>query len=96
MAAQLRIYDIRAGFMDEWVDLFMSQIVPPRRQYGFEILGPWVSAETNQFVWIARYDGPLGWDEAVDRYYHSPERSSIEFDPKDYIESMDVRTLADV
>lgn len=95
MAAQLRIYDIKDGLMDEWVRMFADHIVPPRRQYGFEILGPWVSSEGTQFIWIASYQGPLEWDEAVDRYYHSPERSSIAFDPSDYIESMDVRTLTE-
>lgn len=96
MASQLRIYDIRPGLMDEFVAEFQRKIAPPRLQYDFQIDGPWVTADRTQFVWIVSYTGPLDWQAAVDRYYHSPERSSIDFNPDDYIESMDVRMLYSV
>ena len=93
MPAQLRIYDIAEGRMDEFVREFLDKVVPPRRQYGFEVIGPWIHEDRNQFVWITTYDGPLEWQDAVDRYYHSPERSSIDFEPRDYITAMDTRML---
>lgn len=93
MPAQLRIYDIRPGLLDDWVARFHAEIVPPRRAYGFEVLGPWINREDSQFVWIVSYEGELGWEEAVDRYYKSPERQAISFDPMDYITNMDTRML---
>lgn len=79
--------------MDAFVQEFHTKILPSRRKYDFAILGPWVTTDNLQFVWIATYDGALEWEEAVDRYYHSPERSQLEFDPDEFIESMDVRML---
>lgn len=94
--AQLRIYTIGDGLMDEWVERFNAEIVPPRRTYGFDVVGTWVNEAANQFIWIVSYDGDLDWDAAVDRYYGSPERGSITFDPMDYIVEMDTRLLVDV
>ena len=93
MQAQLRIYDIKDGLMDEFINEFQTKIVPPRQQYGFDIVGSWIVPDRNQFVWVVTYDGDLEWQAAVDRYYHSPERSSADFDPDQYIEAMDVRML---
>lgn len=93
MPSQLRIYDIRPDLMDEFIDEFTAKVAPPRLQYDFRIEGPWITAERDQFVWIVSYDGPLSWQDAVDRYYHSPERSGIDFNPDDYITSMDIRML---
>lgn len=93
MPAQLRIYDIKPGKMDAFIGEFREKIAPSRRRHGFEILGPWVAPERNQFVWIASYEGPLNWEDAVERYYHSPERSSLDFDADDYIDSMNLRML---
>ena len=95
MTAQLRIYTIKDGLLDEWVEKFHEEIVPPRLQYDFEVVGAWTHADQNQFVWIVAYNGPLGFQQAVDRYYESPERSSISFDPDNYIDHMDVRLLED-
>ena len=93
MTAQLRIYDIRPGMMDEFAALVAEHVFPAREQYGFRVLGPWITKEANQYVWIVSYEGELPWDEAVDVYYNSPVRSSIPFDPKDYIESADLRLI---
>ncbi len=93
MQAQLRIYEIRSGLIDEFVHEFQTKIVPAREQYDFEVVGSWIVRDRNQFVWIVSYHGDLEWRAAVDRYYHSPERSGADFDPDEYIEAMDVRML---
>ncbi len=69
MPAELRIYQIAAGLMEEFVSLFDDEVAPARRANGFEVIGPWIQEDENQFVWIAGYDGELSWDEAVQRYY---------------------------
>ncbi len=93
MTAQLRIYHIKPGLMDEFARLVAEHVFPARRQHGFEVLGPWVVPAEHQYVWVVTYDGPLSWDEAVERYYQSPERSGIGFDPDEYIESADLRLM---
>lgn len=42
MEQQLRIYQVKKGRMDEWVEMWRSQVLPLRRHYGFTVTGPWV------------------------------------------------------
>ncbi len=93
MPAELRIYHIAAGRMKEFVSLFHDEVAPARRANGFEVIGPWIHEGESQFVWIAGYDGELSWDEAVRRYYDSPERRGLTRDPLDLIESVETRML---
>lgn len=93
MTAQLRIYNIKPGRMDEFAQMVDEHVIPPRLQYGFDVLGKWTVPENNQYVWIVSYNGPLSWDEAVERYYNSPERSNIGFDPDEFIEGADLRLM---
>jgi hypothetical protein len=92
---QLRIYDITPGRMDEFVALFW-RVAEIRRLLGFEVLGPWINEETNQFVWIVGYDGPGTFEEATQAYYDSPERASISPSPAEFLETVDTRMLTAV
>ncbi|MGW4149298.1 hypothetical protein [Streptomyces albogriseolus] len=49
---QLRIYTVRDGLLDEWVERWRSDVVPLRRKWGFEIGEAWADRERNQFVWL--------------------------------------------
>ena len=89
---QLRIYTIEPGRMDEFVAVF-AEVARLRRDAGFEVIGPWIVADADQFVWIAGYDGPDDWDIAGRRYYESPERAALEPDPGSFIVSSDVRMM---
>lgn len=89
---QLRVYKIRSDLMEEFTERFLAQIVPARRAHAFEVLGPWTTSD-EEFVWMAHYEGDLDWDDAVAAYYDSPERRAIDFDPMDYIESIETKLL---
>ncbi len=92
---ELRMYKIRAGVLAEFTERFQDQIAPARRAHGFEVLGPWTTAD-DEFVWMARYDGQRSWNDAVAAYYDSPERRQIDFDPMDYIESIETKLLTSI
>ena len=93
MPAELRVYEIASGHMDEFQELFRSEITPAREACGFEVIGPWIREAENEFVWIAGYDGPLSWDEAVQSYYDSPGRAGVSKDPMTMIESVTTTIL---
>lgn len=93
MPAELRIYDIKPGRMAEFLELFDAEVAPARIAYGFDVIGPWIDEDMNQFVWIASYDGASPWDEAEQRYRDSPERSNLSRDPMELIDSVDARML---
>ena len=55
-AAQLRIYTINKGAMDEWLALFHGQLVHHVAEAGMHISSSWVNVEKSQFIWIRTYD----------------------------------------
>jgi hypothetical protein len=78
MAYQLRDYTVKAGAMDEWLAEWARVVHPLRRQFGFEVVGAWVSRDENRFVWIIGHSDFEARDRA---YYESPERSGLDPDP---------------
>ena len=58
VAMQLRIYTVKPGAMEAWVDEWQQQVAPLRRRFGFTILGPWIIETEDRFVWILGFDGP--------------------------------------
>jgi hypothetical protein len=89
MKHQLRMYVIKPGEMNDWVDEWNTQLVPLRRRYGFEVLGAWKTDGDDRFVWILHYSGPKSWAEAEADYYGSPERKAISPDPARHIASQE-------
>jgi hypothetical protein len=89
---QLRIYTIADGKMDEFL-ASMGPVLELRRQHGFDVRGPWIIPEAGQYVWIAGYGGPEGFEAAVERYYHAPERQSLDPEPGDLLVDSDVRMM---
>ena len=80
MEYQLRIYTVRAGEMEDWLDEWHRHVLPLRRRFGFEVVGPWVIDGEDRFVWILGFGGE-DWAAADAAYYKSEERRSIVPDP---------------
>ena len=70
-----------------WLEEWARQIRALRERLGFTVVGAWTVAETNRFIWIIRYQGPLTWKEAEAAYYGSPERIRLDPDPARHIET---------
>jgi hypothetical protein len=83
----LRIYTIRPGELDEWLEEWRGHVVTLRRAHGFDVLGAWVSEgdEAATFTWLLGYDGPGDIETADLAYYESPERAALEPDPARHI-----------
>jgi len=88
---QLRIYTIRDGALDAWIEEWSAHVAPLRRALGFRILGPW--ADDEAFVWLLGYDGADGFAAADARYYESPQRRSLKPDPARHIARAEHRML---
>jgi NIPSNAP len=84
MARQLRMYTVKPGEMSAFCEEWGEQILPLRLQSGFQVMGPWVIDETNQFVWILEHEGDF--DLADSRYYESPERKKLNPDPARHLD----------
>jgi hypothetical protein len=86
MTTQIRVYRLQPGALEEFEREWREKVVPLRRQFGFEVVGAWASADGETFVWIIRHDGDFTDFTAADRaYYLSPERAALDPDPARHI-----------
>jgi hypothetical protein len=85
VTTQLRVYTIREGRLDEWIRLWREQIVPLRRERGFEIEGSWVDPNRREHIWLISHPGPESFEEANAVYWASPERQALGIDPKNFL-----------
>lgn len=53
---ELRRYNVNEGKLDQWVDFMDSTLIPFQRSCGMVIVGSWAVPETNQYVWIRRFE----------------------------------------
>jgi hypothetical protein len=67
--------------MEDWLAEWSAHVLPLRRAFGFDVIGPWVNDDESLFVWILGYDGEAGWAAADAAYYDSAERKSLAPDP---------------
>lgn len=91
MDHQLRIYKVEDGRLDDFLTLWREHVVPARAAYGFVVVGSFVNREEHEFAWIVRVDGDFAAADA--RYYESPERAALPWDPKEVLTSVELRML---
>lgn len=96
MTAQLRIYDLKPGALEEFAAKVDAELLPIRLDHGFRREGPWMVEGADQYVWIVHYDGDGTFEEAEERYYADPRRGEMSFDPMDYITKVDARMLTPI
>jgi ribosomal protein S10 len=90
MQSQLRIYSIKQGLLDEFVEFWRAEIVPLRRRFGFEVAGAWAEPETRTFAWVLRHPD---FERAAADYYDSPDRRELSRDPGEFIDSSELRMM---
>ncbi len=79
MQYQLRLYTVRHGELDEFVAEWAAAVLPLRRKFGFDVIGPWVHEDEDLFIWILSYDGDFESADAA--YYDSEERKALTPNP---------------
>jgi hypothetical protein len=85
--SQLRMYRIAQGRLGEFVQQWLSGVVPLRRKMGFTIDGAWIARREDRFVWIVSYEGDEETFQAKNaEYYDSPERKALDPNPAELIE----------
>lgn len=83
METQVRVYRVRPGELDAFVEEWRDQVAPLRQRFGFEVVAAWASTVDDTFVWVISHEGDFA---AADReYYMSPERAALDPDPARHI-----------
>src|SRR6266581_4414912 len=52
MIAEVRIYTMNRGKLDDFVKLWNEKLAPIHAKYGLKILGAWVNRPQNEFIWM--------------------------------------------
>lgn len=92
MPTEVRIYTMKPGKLDDFIEVFKNHIMPTSAAFGVRVLAAWRHDEKNEFVWVRSYD-----DQAtLERYSSSPERA--EFIPLSQacVDQMEVRVVEPV
>ncbi|MBJ6723373.1 NIPSNAP family protein [Geomesophilobacter sediminis] len=89
MREQLRIYTINKGQLQQFVAEWNEKLRPLREKLGFRVVAAWTVPETNQFVWVQRYEGDKSWEEQDKAYFASEERRVMQPDPGRLIARME-------
>jgi hypothetical protein len=96
MIAEVRIYTMNKGKLDEFVELWNGKLAPIHAQYGLKILGAWVNRPQNEFIWIRVFESEADRDAKTRQYMESPERRALGDAPQKLEAKIEVRTVEDV
>jgi hypothetical protein len=96
MIAEVRIYTLNKGKLDDFVKLWNEKLAPIHQKYGLKILGAWVNRPQNEFVWIRVFENEADRDEKTKTYMTSPERKALGDQPQQLEAKIEVRTVEDV
>ena len=58
----------------------------PARGSRLQLIGAWVDAQDDRFVWLLGFSGPDGFQAADDRYYASQKRRELQPEPSAFVE----------
>jgi hypothetical protein len=96
MIAEVRIYTMNRGKLDDFVKLWNEKLAPIHAMYELKILGAWVNRPQNEFVWIRVFDDEADRDAKTKLYMESPERRALGDAPQKLEAKIEVRTVEDV
>jgi quinol monooxygenase YgiN len=89
---EVRIYTMKPGKLDEFIEIFTNDIMPTSGAFGIRVHAGWRNDEANEFVWVRSYDDA----ETLERYSNSPERARYTPLTQACIETMVVRMVEPV
>jgi hypothetical protein len=94
MYAQLRIYTVNSGRMDDWVEWFNDKLRPIAELAGHTILGPWVNEAKTEFVWIRTYDSASDAEAKDGVFYGSREWKAVGPDAREFLAKIEVTIMS--
>ena len=93
MVDQMRTYTINKGMMESWQKLFETGIKPAHETLGIPVVGHWVNADHNQFIWVRRFADGIDVPSKEDEFRNSPGFKSVRAQPSSHLARMDVQNL---
>lgn len=89
MEYQVRVAKIEPGELERFIEERTATTARLRRRHGFTIVGAWVVADADEFIWILGYEGDRGFARADADFAASEDRRALDPDPARMIVSTD-------
>ena len=77
MKTQIRIYTIKDGELNTFLEEWNIKIKPLRINIGFKVTHAWIEKAKNKFVWMLTLENEDDWDKLESKYQYSEERKSM-------------------
>ncbi|HJO34470.1 MAG TPA: NIPSNAP family protein [Anaerolineales bacterium] len=71
--AQLRTYTINKGQLEDWLDVFHSEVVPRMENAGMKVESTWVNQDRSQFIWIRSFGDSYNDVETKEAVFYSSD-----------------------
>jgi quinol monooxygenase YgiN len=92
MTTQVRMYTVKDGMMDSWIEHFNAKIVPTSARFGVRVLAAYANREGNEFIWVRTFDS----EEALQAYEKSPDRAAYLDINKQHLAKTEFRNVESV
>ena len=70
MLLEIRIYKIRPGMRQKFIEFFENRTIAPKEECGMRILGQfWSVQDDNTFVWLRAFENAEDRDIRKERFY---------------------------
>lgn len=94
MVAQLRIYRIRDGLMDEWLQLFFGELLDCHALVDIPVTAAWRNpSDPAEFVWVREFEAVDTVEEQERAFFSTPRRKKLGDVRGTFVESLEVRVL---
>ena len=77
MLAQIRLYTINKGEMDNFLKHFQEEVIPWHASVGVQIIGTYVNRPQNEFIWVRSYADEADRDTKQKALSESPLRAAM-------------------
>ena len=93
MLAQIRLYTINRGEMDDFLKDFQEVVIPLHERVGLPILGTWVNRSQNEFIWVRGFEDPEDRERKLKAFQESPGMADVRSRVANKIAKMEVREV---
>ena len=77
MLAQIRIYTINKGEMDNFLKHFESELVALHKQASWPIVSTWVNRPQNEFIWVRTHTDATDLEAKTKAFMDAREANNV-------------------
>ena len=91
MLAQMRIYTINRGAMDDFLEHFKNETMPLHESIGWPIVATWINRPQNEFIWVRTHSDAQDLEAKVNAFREGAAARGIQLGTN--VAKMEVREV---